>query len=67
LTTNLRLADAPGNVIITKKEGKLGQDSVVVVPQLYALDRDRFIERISKVNHDIMQKVENGIMLVLGI
>jgi mRNA interferase MazF len=67
LTTNLRLAEAPGNVFIKKTESKLADDSAIVVAQLYALDKDRFIEKISKVNKGIMEKVENGMMLVLGI
>ncbi|GMO49860.1 MAG: type II toxin-antitoxin system PemK/MazF family toxin [Termitinemataceae bacterium] len=67
LTTNLRLAEAPGNVFLKKTESKLGDDSVIIVAQLYALDRDRFIKKISKLDKDIMEKVKNGMMLVLGI
>jgi mRNA interferase MazF len=67
LTTNLRLLDAPGNVLVNNKESKLGEDSVIIVAQFYALDRQKFIERISKVKRETMEKVENGMMLVLGI
>jgi mRNA interferase MazF len=67
LTTNLRLAEAPGNVLLKKKDSKLAEDSTIIVAQLYAMDRERFIEKISKVDSDIMEKVESGIKLVLGI
>jgi mRNA interferase MazF len=67
LTTNLRLLDAPGNVLVNDKESKLGEDSVILVAQFYALDRQKFIGRISKVKRETMEKVENGILLVLGI
>jgi mRNA interferase MazF len=67
LTTNLRLLDAPGNVPINNKESKLDEDSVILVAQFYALDRQKFIERVSKVKRETMEKVENGMMLVLGI
>jgi len=67
LTTNLRLLDAPGNVCIRKKESKLSSDSVVIVTQLYAIDRGRFKKKISKVTKEIMVQVELGIKLVLGI
>jgi mRNA interferase MazF len=67
LTTNLRLVEAPGNVFMQSEESKLTKDSVIIVAQLYALDRDRFIEKISKINKDLMVKVENGMMLVLGM
>jgi mRNA interferase MazF len=67
LTANLRLSKAPGNVFVKNKESKLPEDSVIVVAQLYALDRKKFIERISKIKRETMEKVENGMMLVLGI
>ena len=67
LTTNLRLLDAPGNVLVRKKESKLLHDSVIIAAQLYAIDRGRFKERISKVSKGIMKQVETGMKLVLGI
>jgi mRNA interferase MazF len=67
LTTNLRLSDAPGNVLINKRESKLSENSVILAAQLYALDRHKFIERVSKINQDTLGKVENGMMLVLGV
>jgi mRNA interferase MazF len=67
LTTNLRLLDAPGNVLVNSRESKLDEDSVIIVAQFYALDRQKFIERISKVKRETMEKVENGMMLVLGM
>ncbi|MDR1148530.1 MAG: type II toxin-antitoxin system PemK/MazF family toxin [Spirochaetaceae bacterium] len=67
LTTNLRLLDAPGNVLVNNKESKLGEDSVILVAQFYALDKQKFIERISKIKQETMKKVENGMMFVLGI
>jgi mRNA interferase MazF len=67
LTTNLRLLDAPGNIFLRKKESKLDNDSVIIVAQLYAIDRGRFKAKVSKVTKEIMEQVEIGMMLVLGI
>ena len=67
LTTNLRLADAPGNVLIRKKDSKLTDDSVIVTSQLYAIDRGRFKEKLSKVPKPTMEQVETGMKLVLGM
>jgi mRNA interferase MazF len=67
LTTNLRLLDAPGNVFISKKESKLTDDSVIIIAQLYAIDRGRLKKKISRVGKEIMEKVEVGMKLVLGI
>jgi len=67
LTTNLRLLEAPGNVLLKKRESKLQNDSVIIIAQLYAIDRNRFKERISKIPREIMEQVETGMKLVLGI
>ena len=67
LTTNLRLLDAPGNVLLRKKESGLIDDSAIIVAQLYAIDRSRFKEKNSKVTKEIMEQVEIGMKLVLGI
>ena len=67
LTTNLRLLDAPGNVLVRKKEANLPHDSVIIIAQLYAIDRSRFRDKISKVTKEIMEQVEIGMKLVLGI
>jgi mRNA interferase MazF len=67
LTSNLRLLDAPGNVLLNKKESKLAEDSVILAAQFYALDRQKFIEKVSKVKRETMEKVETGMMLVLGM
>jgi mRNA interferase MazF len=67
LTTNLRLLDAPGNVLIQKKESKLTEDSVLIAAQLYALDKTRLTEKIAKVQKETMQKIETGMKLVLGM
>jgi mRNA interferase MazF len=67
LTTNLRLLEAPGNVFLRKRESKLLDDSIIIVAQLYAIDRNRFKERVSKVTKEIMEQVEIGIKSVLGI
>jgi mRNA interferase MazF len=67
LTTNLRLSDAPGNVLLRKKESKLDNDSVILAAQFYAIDRGRFKTKVSKVTKEIMEQVEAGMMLVLGM
>ena len=67
LTTNLRLLGAPGNVFLQKKESDLPDDSVIIIAQLYAIDRGRLKEKVSKVSKRTMEQVETGMKLVLGI
>ena len=67
LSTNMILAEAPGNIVITKKESRLNKDSVIMLSQVKAIDRARLIEKISKIDRTIMEKIENNIMFILGI
>jgi len=67
LTTNLLLAEAPGNIIITGSESGLKKDSVMVISQIEVIDRQRLIEKITAVDGTIIKKVEDSIMFVLGV
>jgi len=67
LTTNMILADAPGNIIYKKNESILKKDSVITISQIEVIDRQRLIEKINKIDKSIMNKIENNIMFVLGI
>jgi mRNA interferase MazF len=67
LSTNLLLADVPGNVLIDKNESKLSKDSVILVSQIGVIDKQRLLEKISKVSKSIIGKIENNIVFVLGI
>jgi mRNA interferase MazF len=67
LTTNLFLENAPGNILIEKGESGLSKDSVIVVSQIYAIDRRRLIEHVSVINRSLLNEVEYGIKMVLGI
>lgn len=67
LTTNVALAEAPGNVFVEQEETGLTKDSVVVVSQLSAIDKRRLIEFIGKVRKQTLEEIEEGIKLVLGM
>jgi len=67
LTTNLFLENAPGNLLIEKEESGLSRDSVIVVSQIYAIDRHRLLEHVSTITKAILNEVEYGIKMVLGI
>ena len=40
ITSNLRLAEAPGNVRLTRRQSRLAKESVINVSQLVTLDRE---------------------------
>ena len=66
LSTNLRLIDAPGNVLIPAKASGLRKDSVANVSQVITLDREFLIELAGRVRGQFLKDVENGLRLILG-
>lgn len=67
LTTNLRLIDAPGNVVVPSKAAGLPQDSVANVSQVITVDRDFLLERAGRVRGQLLKNIETGLRLVLGL
>lgn len=66
LTSNIRWADAPGNVSLAARQTGLPKDSVSHVTQLVALDKDVLTERVGKVSRARIEMIFAGIDLVLG-
>lgn len=67
LTTNLRLAAAPGNVLITAGDTRLPRDSVVNVSQIVTLDKSFLTERVGRLSGGVMLLVDDGIRTVLDL
>lgn len=65
LSTNLRLLDAPGNVLIPAKASGLRKDSVANVSQVITVDREFLIELVGRVRGQFLKDVENGLRLIL--
>ena len=66
LTTNLRWADAPGNVPLPARLTGLPRDSVANVSQVLTLDRDLLTERAGKLSRAKLELLFTGIDIVLG-
>ena len=67
LTSNLRLVDAPGNVLIPAKTAGLPKDSVANVSQVITLDREFLTEPAGRIRGPLLKSVDNGLRLVLGL
>lgn len=67
LTSNLRLVDAPGNVLVPKEKAGLPKDSVANVSQLVTLDRDLLTKRTGKVSARLLAAIDAGLKLVLAL
>jgi len=65
LTSNLRLAEAPGNVLLSSRSTKLPRDSVAIVSQIVTIDR-LLSERVGSLPERDLMLVLAGIDLVLG-
>jgi mRNA interferase MazF len=66
LTSNLRLADAPGNVLLERDTTGLSKDSVANVSQPVTLDRASLTERVGKLADAKLDLVLYGIDVVLS-
>lgn len=66
LTSNLRWAEAPGNVLLASKVTGLSKDSVANVSQLVTLDKSSLTDRAGKLSKAKLDLVLFGIDVVLG-
>jgi mRNA interferase MazF len=67
LMSNLRLVEAPGNVLVPAKASGLPKDSVANVSQVVTLDRDFLLERAGRLRGQPMKDLDSGLRLVLGL
>jgi mRNA interferase MazF len=67
ITKNLELAKAPGNVTITARISRLPIDSVVNVSQVITIDKNLLTEFVSTLPSKKMEKIEEGLRLVLSL
>ncbi len=65
LTSNLKRAGAPGNVLLEKGEAHLPRQSVVNVSQIFTVDKRQLGEYIGTLSPRRMQQILAGIRLVL--
>ncbi|MCM2255169.1 MAG: type II toxin-antitoxin system PemK/MazF family toxin [Vicinamibacteria bacterium] len=66
ITSNLKWADAPGNVFVRARQSGLPKDSVANVSQIITLDRATLTERAGRVPRAVLIRVLEGIDIVLG-
>ena len=67
VTSNLRLANAPGNVLLEKRESRLPRDAVINVSQLLTVDKSFLTARVSLLRKATMASVDAGLKLALGL
>ena len=67
ITSNLRLADAPGNVKLPARRAGLSRASVVNVSQLVTVDKSLLGQRAGRLTARALAEVEDGMRRVLSL
>jgi mRNA interferase MazF len=66
ITSNLKWAEAPGNVLLPARATGLQKPSVANVTQVVTLDRSALTERVGRLSASSLELVLAGIDVVLG-
>jgi mRNA interferase MazF len=67
ITSSIRLAQAPGNVLLHARATGLPQDSVANVSQVITIDKSFLTECVSTLPLHLLEQVEEGLRLVLSL
>lgn len=67
ITSQINKAKLPTHVEINGKQYGLPKDSVILLEQVRTIDKRRFIEKICKLDEDMMNKVNESLMISLGL
>jgi len=65
LTSNLRRAEAPGNVLLETGEANLPKQSVVNVSQIFTVDKRDLDEKIGTLSRRRVRQILDGIHLII--
>lgn len=65
LTSNLKRADVPGNVLLKKGEAGLKKDSVVNISQVVTVNKSDLIERIGTLPPARVKQIVAGLKLLI--
>ena len=65
ITSNTRLAEAPGNVLLPSEAIGLSKDSVVNVSQIFTVDKTFLVERIGALPEHLQEEVDEGLRTIL--
>ncbi len=67
ISSNVKLASAPGNVLMSSRVSGLPKPSVVNVSQIVTVDKAVLTDRVKRLDERVIAEVESGIRLVLKL
>ncbi|MEL6930458.1 MAG: type II toxin-antitoxin system PemK/MazF family toxin [Cyanobacteria bacterium J06600_6] len=65
LTSNLKRANAPGNILLEKDEANLPKQSVVNVSQIFTVSKEQLQQKIGSLSKARIEQILAGIKLVI--
>jgi mRNA interferase MazF len=65
ITSNIQLAEAPGNVLLLQRATGLSRDSVANVSQILTVDKTFLVERIGSLPDYLQEEVDEGLRTIL--
>jgi mRNA interferase MazF len=67
ITSNMKLAGVPGNVLVKKGIANLPKSSVVVVSQMATVDKSRLLEKIGTLPIRLIEEIVYGCRMVISL
>jgi mRNA interferase MazF len=67
ITAQIQKAKLPTHVEVTSSEYGLERDSVVLLEQIRTIDKQRLTEKITHLNDELMQKVNDSLQISVGL
>lgn len=65
ITSNLKRANAPGNILLKKGEAGLTKDSIVNISQVITVDKSDLVEKIGSLSLSRIKQIVDGIKLLI--
>lgn len=65
LTSNIKRASAPGNVLLKKGEGNLPKDSAVNISQIITVNKSDLVEKIGSLSPAKVKQIIEGVKLLI--
>lgn len=67
ISTNLKLINSEGNVLLTKRQCNLPKDSVVNISQLFTIDQSFLRDFVGTLPTKKLKQIDKGLRLVLSL
>ena len=67
ISSNLKLAQAPGNVLLPRRPAGFTQDTVVNMSQVITVDKGLLTDHSSILPSYLLEQVESGLRLVMSL